>query len=153
MRFLIGIGRRATITTLCVEGNWRRFEDRLAIVIYTGHSFLSLEKFERYVPSDMKIKGTNVTPTLTIDLTSVSMSSYLGISPYLCSTAPVSSVHFGLEAFRWRIAVKATLRGVNTMLSERWLPHQPSHAFDDVSSPVFDRALVIVIPFYMVESV
>jgi len=62
-------------------------------------------------------------------------------------------VHFSLEAFRWHIAVKATLRGVNMMLGIHWLPHQPSHAFDDVSTPVFDRALVIVIPFHILESV
>jgi hypothetical protein len=33
-----------------------------------------------------------------------------------------------------------------------WLPHQPSDAFDDVSTPVFDRALVIVIPSHILES-
>jgi hypothetical protein len=61
-------------------------------------------------------------------------------------------MHFGIEAFRWRIAVKATLRGVNEMLGVRWVPHQPSHDFDDVSTPVFDRVLVIVIPFHIFES-
>jgi len=39
------------------------------------------------------------------------------------------------------------------MLGVRCLPHQPSHAFDDVSTPVFDRALVIVIPSHILESV
>jgi len=34
-----------------------------------------------------------------------------------------------------------------------WLPHQPCHGFDDVSTPVFDRALVIVIPSHILESV
>jgi hypothetical protein len=58
-----------------------------------------------------------------------------------------------MEAFWWRITVNATLRGVNQMLGVRWLPPQPSHAFDDVSTPVFDRALVIVIPFHILESV
>jgi len=62
-------------------------------------------------------------------------------------------VHFGIEAFRWRIAVKATLRGVNKMLGVCWLPHQLSLAFDDVSTPVFDRVLVIVIPSHILESV
>ena len=62
-------------------------------------------------------------------------------------------MHFGIEAFRGRIAVKATLSGINDMLSVGWLPHQPSHAFDDVSTPVFDRALVIVIPSHILESV
>jgi len=51
------------------------------------------------------------------------------------------------------MAVKATLRGVNMMLGVRWLQHQPSHAFDDVSTPVFDRVLVIVIPSDILESV
>ena len=75
------------------------------------------------------------------------------ISPYLYLPPPVRSVHFGMEAFRWLIAVEATLRGVNQMLGLRWLAHQPSHAFDDVSTPVFDRELVIVIPSHILESV
>jgi hypothetical protein len=65
----------------------------------------------------------------------------------------VRSVHFGEEAFRWRLAVKATLSGVNKMLGVRWLPHQPSHAFDDILTPVFDRVLVIVIASHILESV
>jgi hypothetical protein len=39
------------------------------------------------------------------------------------------------------------------MLGVGWLPHQPSHAFDDVSTAVFDRALVIVIPSHILKSV
>jgi hypothetical protein len=39
------------------------------------------------------------------------------------------------------------------MIAVRWLPHQPSHAFDNLSTPVFDRALVIVIPSHILESV
>jgi len=62
-------------------------------------------------------------------------------------------VHFGIEAFRWRIAVTATLRVVNEMLGVGWLPHQPSHAFDDVSTAKFDRPLVIVIPSDILEGV
>jgi hypothetical protein len=62
-------------------------------------------------------------------------------------------VHCGIEAFWWHIAVKATLRVVNTMLGVRFVPRQPSHAFDDVSTPVFDRELVIVIPSHILESV
>ena len=150
---MIRIDRRATITMLCIEGIWRSFEDRLPIVIYTGHSFLSAAKFERCVPSDMNIRGTSVSPTLSADLTSDSTSSYSGISPYLCLPPPVRSVNFGIEVFQWHIAVKATLRGINKMLGIGWLPHQPSHAFDDVSTPVFDRALVIVIPCHILKSV
>jgi hypothetical protein len=52
-----------------------------------------------------------------------------------------------------RIAVKETLWGVNEMFHVGWLPHQPSHTFDDVSTPVFDRALAIVIPSHILESV
>jgi hypothetical protein len=62
-------------------------------------------------------------------------------------------VHLRIEAYRARIAVKASLRGENEMLGVGWLPHQPSHAFDDVSTAVFDRALVIVIPSHILESV
>jgi hypothetical protein len=62
-------------------------------------------------------------------------------------------VHFGIEAFRLHIAVKATLRGINMMLGIRCLLYQSSHAFDDVSTAVFDRALVIVVPFHILESV
>jgi hypothetical protein len=62
-------------------------------------------------------------------------------------------VHFGIKAFRGRIAVKSPLRGENEMLGTGWVPHQPSNAFDDVSTPVFDRALVAVIPSHILESV
>jgi hypothetical protein len=62
-------------------------------------------------------------------------------------------VHFGIEAFRWRIAVKATLRALNEMLRVGWLTHQPSHAFDNISTSVFDRALVILIPSHILETV
>ena len=62
-------------------------------------------------------------------------------------------MHFGIEEFRWHIAVEATLRGVDEMLSIGRLPHQASHAFDDVSTAVFHRVLVIVIPSHMLESV
>jgi hypothetical protein len=52
--------------TLCVQGIWRLFDDRLQIVIYTGQSFMSPAKFPRCVPSDMMIEGTSVSPTLTV---------------------------------------------------------------------------------------
>jgi hypothetical protein len=45
------------------------------------------------------------------------------------------------------------LWGVYVMLSIGWLPPQPSHAFEDISTPVFDRALVMVIPSHILESV
>jgi hypothetical protein len=60
-------------------------------------------------------------------------------------------VHFGIEVFRGRIAVKATLRGINKMLGVLWLPHQLSDAFEYFSTPEFDRALVIVIPSHILE--
>jgi len=138
---------------VCAEGIWQIFEDRLPIVIYTGHSFLSPAKFERCVPSDIKIKGTSVSPSLSVALTAISTLLSSSISAYLCLPLSVRSVHFSIEAFRWRIAVKATLRGVNEMLGVGWLPHQPSLAFDDVSTPVFDRPLVIVIPSHILEGV
>jgi hypothetical protein len=61
-------------------------------------------------------------------------------------------VHFGIEVFLGSIAVKAPLRREHEMLGVGWLPYQPSHAFDDVSTPAFDRALVIVIPSHILES-
>jgi len=97
--------------------------------------------------------GTSVSPTLSVVKTSISTLLSSSMSPYLCLPPPVRSVHFGIEAFRWRGAVQATLRGVNAILGLGWLPHRPSHAFDDLSTPVFDRALVIVIPFHILESV
>jgi len=39
------------------------------------------------------------------------------------------------------------------MLGIGWLPHQPSHASDDDSTPVFDRALVIDIASHILEIV
>ena len=39
------------------------------------------------------------------------------------------------------------------MLAVGWLPHQPSHAFDDVSTPVVDKALLIVIQSHVLERV
>jgi hypothetical protein len=101
----------------------------------------------------MKIKGTSVSPSLSIALTSISTLLSLSISAYLCLPQPVHSVHFSIEAFWWRITVKATLRGVTEMLGLGWLPHQPFHALDDVSTPVFDRLWVIVIPSHILEVV
>jgi hypothetical protein len=79
-------------------------------------------------------------------LLSSSISLYLGLRP------PVRSVHFDIEAFRGRIALTATLRGENEMLGVGWLPYHPSHAFDDVTTTVFDRALVIDIPSHILKS-
>ena len=70
----------------------------------------------------------------------------------MCLPPLVRGVDFGIEALRGHLAVTATLRGDNGMLGVGWLPHEPSHTFDDVSTPVFDRALVIVIPFHILES-
>ena len=97
--------------------------------------------------------GTKVSASLGVALTSINALLSSSMSAYLCLPAPVRSVHISIEAFLWLIAVKATLRVVNEMLGVGWLPHQSSHAFDDVSTPVFDRALVIVIPSHILECV
>jgi hypothetical protein len=55
-------------------------------------------------------------------------------------------------AFWWSIAVNITLRGINEMLAVGRMPHQTSGAFDNVSTPVFDRALEIVIPSHILQS-
>jgi hypothetical protein len=62
-------------------------------------------------------------------------------------------VHLGIEAFRTYIAVKTKLTGVHEMLEVGWLANQPSHAFDDASTPVYYRALVIVIRSNIISSV
>jgi len=77
----------------------------------------------------------------------------MSISVYLCLPPPLHNVHFGIELFRWHIAVNATPKGVNEMLSVGWLPYQASHAFDNASTPLFDRGLLIVIPSHILESV
>jgi hypothetical protein len=101
----------------------------------------------------MKIKGTSVSLTLSVAMTSISKFLCLSISDYLCLPPPVRSVHFSIEEFRWRIIVKATQWGINDMLGVDWLLDQPSHAFDDASTPVFDRPMVIVIPSHTLEGV
>jgi len=65
----------------------------------------------------------------------------------------VRTVRFGTETFRRCTAVKTTVTGENEMLGVGWLPHQPSHALDDVWTPVFDRFVVNVIPSHILESV
>jgi hypothetical protein len=45
------------------------------------------------------------------------------------------------------------LSGVNQMLGLGWLLHQPNHAFEDVSTPVFDRTVVIAIASHILETV
>jgi len=62
-------------------------------------------------------------------------------------------VHFIIAAVPWHIAGQVTLRAEIEMLGVGSLLYLPSHSVDDVSTPVFDRALVIVIPFHIPESV
>ena len=81
LRFFIRIDRRATIKTLCLQGIWWIFGDRLPIAIYTGRSVLSPAKIEWCVPSDMSNTGVRVSHTLIVDLTSVKTSSSSAISP------------------------------------------------------------------------
>jgi hypothetical protein len=101
----------------------------------------------------MKIKATSESPSRSVALTSISTLLSASISAYQCLPPPLRIVHFSIEAFRWCIAVKATLRGIYEMLSVGWMPHQPSPAFDDVMTPVFDRPLVVVIPSHILEGV
>jgi hypothetical protein len=55
----------------------------LPIVLHSGAYFLLPAKSERYVLSEMKIKGTTISPTLSIDLMSIITVLSLSISPYL----------------------------------------------------------------------
>jgi hypothetical protein len=75
------------------------------------------------------------------------------ISLYLLLPPRLYSVHFCIEAFQGGIADNATRRGRNEMLGVGCLPHQLSDAVNDVATPVFDRALVNVIPYQILESV
>jgi len=83
----------------------------------------------------------------------ISMLLSWSFSPDLCLPPPVHSVHISMELFLWLITVNATLRGINEMLSVGWVLHQLSHTFDDILTPVFDRALLIVNPSHILESV
>jgi hypothetical protein len=69
---LDGHGRRATITTLGVEGICRIFEDLLPNAIFPGYYILILAKFGRCVPSDIKSMETSVFPILRLVSTSIS---------------------------------------------------------------------------------
>jgi hypothetical protein len=139
--------------TMCVVGIRQIFHTRLPIVIYTDYPFLSPAKFERCVALDSNINGASVSPTQCVALTSISTVLSSSISSYLCLPPPVSSVHFSIAGFRCHIAVNVMPRGVKEMLRVGSLPHQPSHAFDNVSTPVFDRPLFIIIPSHILESV
>lgn len=109
-------------------------------------------EFEICVPSDMKIKGNSVFPTLSVDQGLIRTILSSSISPYPFLPPPVLSVGFGIVAFRWCISVKGMLGGIHEMLGVGWLPYQLSYEFDDVSIPVFDRTLVIVIASHIVDS-
>jgi hypothetical protein len=82
-----------------------------------------------------------------IMVVSWSINSYLRLPP------PVHTVHFGRKAHWWCIAVKSTLERVNELLGVGWLLHHLCHSVDDVSTPVFDRVLVTVIPSHILQSV
>jgi len=129
---LIGICRRVTIVKVCVEGIWQIFEDRLVIVIYTGHSIFWQGKLKRCVLSNMIIMATSVSPSLSIFLTSISTLLSSGISADLCLTPPAPSVLFSIEVFWLCITVKATLSGQNEMIGVSPLLDVPSHATDNV---------------------
>jgi hypothetical protein len=150
---VFGISRRATIRMVCIVGIWQIFEDRLHFGKYTAYPFWSQVKFERCVPSDIKIKRTRIScsRSIALPLNSTLLSSC--ISSYLFHQPPVHSVHCSTKACGLCIAVQATLRGVNEMFCVGWLQHQPSYGFDDVWTPLIDRVLVIVIPSHILESV
>ena len=83
------------------------------------------------------------------------MITYLSssISPYLCLPPPICSVNVCIQVIRMLITVNATLRGKHEIVGVRWLPHQPSQAFHDLLTPLFDRPLVIVISSHILRSV
>jgi hypothetical protein len=113
LQFLIGIRRRVTITMLWILGIWLIFEVYSPIFIDTVYSFLLPAKFQRCFPSDMMIKKTGVYPTLSIHVTSITMLLTLSFFPFLFLPLRVHGVHFGIEVFRWPMAVEAMQRGFN----------------------------------------
>lgn len=138
---------------MCVQGIRLILEGRLSMVIYTGHSFLSPAKFMRCILSDMQIKETNEYCILRVAITSITTLLSWSICAYLCLPPTVRGVDFCIEAFLSSIAVKVMIRGVYEMLGVCRLPHQPSNAFDAVSTPVFVSSWVIVIASDILESV
>jgi hypothetical protein len=74
-------------------------------------------------------------------------------SPHLFLTPAARNRHISIVAFRWCVGVKAMLTGANEMLSVGSLQHQQSDATNNVSTPAFDRALLIVIPSNILKSV
>jgi hypothetical protein len=69
----------------------------------------------------MKIKGNIVSITLGINKISISTSSGWSNSPLHSLPPPDCSVHLGIKAFRWRIAINVTLRGGNEILGVGWV--------------------------------
>jgi len=116
MLFLILIGRRATISTLCVGAIGWSLEYRLPIVIYPGHSFLSPAIFEIYIRSDIMIMRTSVSLPLSVDLMSVIKSLYSAISLY------ISQMYFshweppGVSERRRSVNLEASISGENQTL-------------------------------------
>jgi hypothetical protein len=80
-------------------------------------------------------------------LLSLSISLYQYLSP------PGHRVHFSIEVFWWHVAAEVLTSGINWMLRVGWLPQQPSQAIDDIWTPVFDKALVIVMLSHILECV
>jgi hypothetical protein len=97
--------------------------------------------------------GTSVSPSLSVDIMSISVFLASRISSYLCLLQVIHIVHYGLETFRWYIGVNVTLRGGTEMFGVGRLPDQLSHAVDDVSTSVSDWALVMVMSFHILKSV
>jgi len=127
---------------------------RVADEVYIKRVLLVLEDFlffSLYSFSCIASNSTTLKDTLIL-VPSIRTPSSVPQHPYhLRPTPPVT--HCGIKAFWWHITVQAMLRSINEMLGICWLLNQPSHAFDNVSTPVFDRASEIVIPSHILESV
>jgi len=129
LRSIIGMGRRVTILTCCVGCIWRSFEHTFPIVIYTRTMLLLPAKFKRCVSSDTHVKGSCVSPTLSVDQMWISTVLSWNISPYLCLPPRVWNVHFGVEAFQCYITdevtnslIRLTMPGLQYLIGRRYLP-------------------------------
>ena len=58
----MAMGKRATYNMLCIVCFICVASDRLPIVIYISHAFLSPQKLVRWVASDMNSIGTSMPP-------------------------------------------------------------------------------------------
>jgi len=103
--------------------------DKFPIVMYTGHAFLLLEKFVRWVASDMNIVGIMVSPSSskvcpiavsTLWTASGVVLMFSGGDSHLPFPPPVGSMYLTVDTPP--MFIKRLLGGVQKVLCIRRLP-------------------------------